>query len=259
MTFYVIISLEIITFFLTMLLFLCILIENDFRRVAMKAYAYLRVSGKGQVVGTGFDRQLESIQEFCKKAGYEIGRVFREQVSGTKDELDRVEFKIMIAEILRDGIDTIIVESLDRLAREYRIQEQLLIYLASKGISLISANTGENITEALAEDPMKKAMIQIQGIFAELDKSLTVKKLRTAREKIRKETGKCEGRKSYKETNEGAKILREIRRLRRKRKSRVRTTFSEIAEILNSQGYTAANGRPFTGNTIRGIYHRSKK
>ncbi len=225
----------------------------------MKVYAYLRVSGRGQIVGTGFDRQLQSIQAYCAKAGFEVDRVFSEQVSGTKGETDRPEFKVMIAEILRDGIDTVIVESLDRLARAYRIQEQLLIYLASKGISLISANTGENVTRAVTEDPMKKAMVQMQGIFAELDKSLTVKKLRTAREKIRKERGKCEGRKGYAETERGAEILREIRRLRRRRKGHVRSTFNEIAETLNGQGYTAANGKPFTAITVRGILHRYRK
>jgi len=225
----------------------------------MKVYAYLRVSGKGQIVGNGFDRQLETIQAYCERVGDEIDSVFKEQVSGTKDETDRPEFKTMVSAIMRDGVDTIIVESLDRLAREYRIQEQLLIYLASKGINLISANTGENVTRAITADPMKKAMVQMQGIFAELDKSLTVKKLRKAREKIRKESGKCEGRKSYKETEEGSEILREIRRLRRKRKGRVRRTFNEIAEALNKQGYRAANVKPFTGNTVRGIYHRSKK
>lgn len=225
----------------------------------MKVYSYLRVSGKGQIVGNGFDRQLETIQAYCAKADYEIERIFREQVSGTKDETDRPEFKAMISAIMRDSVDTVIVESLDRLAREYRIQEQLLIYLASKGINLISANTGENVTQAITEDPMKKAMVQMQGIFAELDKSLTVKKLRKAREKIRQQTGKCEGRKSYRETEEGTKILREIRRLRRKRKGRVRRKFNEIAEALNNQGYHAANGKLFTGNTVRGIFHRSKK
>jgi DNA invertase Pin-like site-specific DNA recombinase len=225
----------------------------------MKVYAYLRVSGKGQIVGNGFDRQLETIQAYCERVGDEIDSVFKEQVSGTKDETDRPEFKTLVSAIMRDGVDTIIVESLDRLAREYRIQEQLLIYLASKGINLISANTGENVTRAITADPMKKAMVQMQGIFAELDKSLTVKKLRKAREKIRRDTGKCEGRKSYKETDEGAKILREIRRLRRKRKGRVRRTFNDIAEALNEQGYRATNGKPFSGNTVRGILHRNKK
>jgi len=225
----------------------------------MRVYAYLRVSGKGQVVGHGFDRQLDSIQAFCDNAGHEIDQVFKEQVSGTKGEAGRPEFKAMIGEILRNGINTVVVESLDRLAREYRIQEQLLIYLASKDINLISANTGENVTRAITADPMKKAMVQMQGIFAELDKSLLVKKLRKSREKVREETGKCEGRKSYKETEEGIKILKEIRRLRRRRKGRKQRTFNEVAELLNDQEYTDANGNPFTGNTVRGILHRLKK
>jgi DNA invertase Pin-like site-specific DNA recombinase len=225
----------------------------------MKVYAYLRVSGKGQLNGHGFERQLDAINAYCDKHGHEIDQVFKEQVSGTKDETNRPEFSAMITAILRDGVDTIIVESLDRLAREYRIQEQLLIYLASKNINLIAANTGENVTTAISEDPMKKAMVQMQGIFAELDKSLLVKKLRKSRERISLEKGKCEGRKGYKETERGAEILREIRRLRRKRKGRVRRTFNEIAENLNEQGYTAANGKPFTGNTVRGILHRQKK
>ena len=51
---------------------------------------------------------------------------------------------------------------------------------------------------------------QIQGIFAELDKSLLVKKLRKAREGVRKEKGKCEGPKKYGHTKEEAEILKKI-------------------------------------------------
>ncbi len=225
----------------------------------MKIYAYLRVSGKGQVNKHGFDRQLDTIQSFCDKKGYQIDQVFKEQVSGTKDETDRPEFTAMVTAILRNGVDTIIVESLDRLARELMIQEQLLIYLASKNINLIPANTGENVTKAITVDPMKKALVQMQGTFSELDKSLLVKKLRKSRDKVRKEKGKCEGRKSYKETDDGKVILQEIRRLRRKNKGRVRKTFNEVAEELNKQGYLNTAGESFTGNTVRGVLHRAKK
>lgn len=225
----------------------------------MEVFAYLRVSGKGQMDGSGFDRQLESVTAFCSKQGYNVQQVFQEQVSGTAGEEDRHEFALMVSAILKNGVNTIVVESLDRLAREYRIQEQLLIYLASKGIHLIAANTGENITDAMNSDPMKKAMVQIQGVFAELDKSLLVRKLRKSREQIREQTGKCEGRKGYKETEEGMALLKEIRRLRRKRIGRKGKTYDQVAAELNEQGYTAANGKPFTGNTVKGILHRQKK
>lgn len=223
-----------------------------------RAFAYIRVSGVGQIKGDGFDRQSDTIAGFAKKAGYVIVDTYREEgVSGTASETDRPAFKAMVNAILRDGVRTIIIEDMSRLAREYMIQEQLLIYLASKDIALVSANTGENVTDAIKADPMKKAMIQMQGIFAELDKSMLVKKLRVARERKKSETGKCEGRKSYKETD--PELIREIRRLRRKRKGRKTRTYAEVAETLNDSGFTTRMGKPFNDLTVRNLVYRLRK
>lgn len=226
--------------------------------MTIKAFAYIRVSSRGQVQKDGFDRQSDTITAYAKKVKYVIAETYFEKgVSGTADETDRPAFQSMVADILRDGVHTIIIESLDRLAREYRIQEHLLIYLASKGIDLISANTGENITKSISEDPMKKALIQMQGIFAELDKSMLVKKLRVARERKKSETGKCEGRKSYKESNPD--LIREIRRLRRKRKGMKTRTYAEVAKTLNESGFLTSMGKPLDGPTVTHLVHRLRK
>lgn len=224
----------------------------------IKAYAYLRVSSKGQMEGHGFDRQLEAVDAFCNKSGYKIEHVYREAVSGIRDETERSEFSAMVSEILKNGVRTVIIESLDRLAREYRIQEQLLIYLAAKGITLIAANTGEDITKAISDDPMKKALIQIQGIFAELDKSLLVRKLRKARERVKQERGKCEGRKSYLESN--PELIKLIKKLRHKpRGGKKRKTYAQVAEAVNEQGHLNDNGKPFTGDAIKMIMYRHQR
>ena len=227
-----------------------------------KSYAYLRVSGQAQIDGNGFDRQLAAIEEYAKKHGYEIVDVFKEEgVSGAKGEDDRPAFKEMIAEILKDSIKVVIVESLDRLAREYRIQEQLLIYLASNEIDLINANTEENVTEAIKGDPMKKAMVQIQGIFSELDKSLLVRKLRKAREKARQERGKCEGAKRYGEGSEQEQaVIRRIRAMRRnKRGNRKGMTLQQIADRLNEEGIPTKRGKKWTPGQIHMILKPKKE
>jgi DNA invertase Pin-like site-specific DNA recombinase len=227
-------------------------------RHSRKAYGYVRVSGKGQLEGSGLDRQEETIRGYALKAGYSIERVFKEEgVSGTLDEDQRPGFQEMVAEILRDSVKVVIVEGLDRLAREYRIQESLLIYLASKGITLISARTEENVTDAMLSDPMKKALVQIQGIFSELEKSLLVKKLRTAREKARQVHGKCEGQKSYSELD--PELVTRIKRLRRipfKGATRKRS-FREIAETLNREGRITKHGKQFTPGSVAMIYSRA--
>lgn len=158
------------------------------------AFAYLRVSGNSQLDGDGFDRQHFAVAQFAAAKGYDSVTYFREEaVPGKTEMTDRPAFLEMVAGALAASVQTIIVEALDRLAREYRVQEMLLTYLASKQIDLIAANTGENVTEALMGDPMRRALVQIQGILAELDKNLIVSKLYKARKRARDRGERCEG------------------------------------------------------------------
>ena len=222
------------------------------------AYGYCRVSGKKQIDGHGFERQQEAIEKFCKGNGFKVERIFKEQVSGVNDETERPEFTAMVSDILSNGVKTIIVESLDRLAREYRIQEQLLIYLSSKGIELIAASTGENVTQAISDDPMRRAMIQVQGVFHELDKSLLVRKLIKARNKVRKDTGRCEGVKPYGHFEGEMEILKRVRLMRRKPKNprQKPRTFQSIADQLNMEDITTRQGKDWNAALIYNIWRK---
>lgn len=225
----------------------------------MKAYGYLRVSSKGQIDKNGFDRQRDMIQRFADEDGITVSEFYEERgVSGTQGEENRPAFQEMLTDILSNGVRAVIVERLDRLAREYMVQEQLLIYLAAKGISLWNASTGENITEAVKADPMKKAVIQIQGVFAELEKSLLVKRLKSARQRKRETTGKCEGAKGWKDTapEQKAEIMRIIRRLRRKPKGSTRQmSYQAIANQLNADGIRTFKGGQWGAQLVRAFYN----
>ncbi len=203
----------------------------------LKAYGYCRVSDSSQRLGGGFARQEDVIGAYARRHGVELVEVFREDVSGTKDETARPVFQEMIAAILADGVRAVIVESLDRLARELRIQEELLVYLASREIDLISARTEECVTRAMRDDPLKKALIQIQGVFAELDRSQIALRLRRGRERKRREVpGYREGRPGYEDTPEGRAIVTKIRLLRRAPRRGRRLTWRQIASRLNAEG-----------------------
>lgn len=164
----------------------------------MKTVAYYRCSGLGQTSGDTWNRQQESIRACAANLGYDLAGEYREEgIAGKTEAEERPEFQTMVADLLANGCRTIMVENLSRLAREYRVQEQLLIYLATKGISLIAADTGENITDAMMGDPMRRALVQIQGVLFELEKNMLVSKLNKARRRIREKGQKCEGKKSY--------------------------------------------------------------
>ena len=222
------------------------------------AYAYTRVSGRGQLEGSGLERQQEEINRFAKESGYLIKQTFKEEgISGTTTETERPAFQQMVFSILRNGVNHIIVESLDRLARDLQVQLQLCTYIASKEITLICAGTGENITQAILEDPMRKAMVQIQGVFAELDKSLVVRKLKNGRIKARQDSEtrtlsgkkKCEGRKSLRESSPD--LLKEARKLYRKPPKGTRRTLEKVGLALFEIGYQTSKGNPFAPAQVK--------
>lgn len=224
-------------------------------------YGYVRVSGASQISGDGFDRQKDEITRYSRENGCELVKVFEERgVSGTKGEEDRPAFLEMVETILSNGIRIVVVEGLDRIAREVRIQESLILYLAAKNITLISARTGENVTDAYMGDPMRKALVQIQAVFSELEKNLLVKKLRLSRERKRNAGEKCEGQRKISDSVEGEAVIDIIKKLRKTDKyGRKTKTFDQIAEILNTEGHTTKNGKPFTMANVANIYHRYVK
>ena len=104
-------------------------------------------------------------------------------------------------------------------------------------------------------DPMRRALVQIQGIFAELDKNMTIAKLRKARERLRTANGKCEGRKAY-----GAYDLQEQDILRRIQELASKGIWPHnIATILTQEGLPTRYGKRWHGATVSKILARHEK
>jgi DNA invertase Pin-like site-specific DNA recombinase len=78
------------------------------------------------------------------------------------------------------------------------VQEVGHAKLRERGIDLIAA---DNPASFIDNTPTAKLVRQVLGAISEFDKAMTVAKLRGARERKRRETGKCEGRKSHAERN----------------------------------------------------------
>lgn len=214
-----------------------------------RAYGYIRVSGRAQVDGDGLTRQKKAIMDYAKANGITIENIFREEgVSGT------LEHRPVLAELLINleenghGVKTIIIEKVDRLARDLMVQEAIIADLQKKGFDLISVMEGDDL---LSNDPTRKLVRQVLGAIAEYDKTMTVLKLRAARDRKRAKQGKCEGRKSYRDAK--PEVVREIKRLRRKRKGMPRRTFKKVADELNKQGYKTMSGELFNGQIVQNV------
>lgn len=214
----------------------------------MKAYTYLRVSGRGQIDGDGFPRQAEAINKYATANGIEVVEEFREKgVSGTKDLDDRPALAELLAALEENGVKTILIEKLDRLARDLMVQEAIIADMAERGYTLISVYE----PDLCSDDPSRKLMRQIMGAFAEYEKTMIVQKLRAARVRKKAKTGKGEGRHAFGEKPEEVQVLEQIKFLRA-----AGLTCEQIATDLNALNIPTRKGGPWLKATVAKIVRR---
>ena len=201
-----------------------------------KVFAYLRVSGKGQIAGDGFPRQLKSIEEYAASNQLRIVEVFQERgVTGTRETMDRPAWRDLMAKLHADGVRTVIIEKLDRLARDLMVQESVIADLRKYGFELISVHE----PDLMASDPTRVLLRQMMGALAQYDKSQIVVRLRGARLRKRAQTGHCEGRKPFGYRDGEPQILERMRQLRAEG-----LAYGAIAEQMNAEGLpTRTRGR----------------
>ena len=218
-----------------------------------KCFSYLRVSSVNQAAEgrDGFDRQRATINQWVGEHDHYVVREFSDSITGDAEWNQRPGFLDMVGAILDNGVRAVVVENLTRLARSFVIADQVLVFLAGHGVSLIDASTGEDVTAAMQEDPMKRAIIQMRAVFSELEKASLVRKLRAARQRKKAATGRCEGQKPYGTFPGEEATLARIRELRRNGAGPVR-----IARALNVTGHQTRKGGPWRPSTVQGILSR---
>lgn len=147
----------------------------------MRLVAYLRVSTSGQIDGYGFDSQRADIRSWAKTNGHKIVAWHEDAVTGKYDAPDRDGLTDAIDDVCNHhNAAGIVVGKLDRLARALTVQEAILALVWRDGGRVFGADQGE-IRQDDPDDPMRTALRQVQGVFAELDRKMVVKRLRDGR------------------------------------------------------------------------------
>jgi len=114
---------------------------------------YVRVSSQGQNTA----RQLQGIK---------VDMEFTDKVTGSN--LEREKLKECIAYV-RKG-DTLVIDSIDRLARNLRDLQNILVILKDKGVIVKFLKEGLVFTGD--NDAMSILMLQMMGAFAEFERTM---------------------------------------------------------------------------------------
>jgi DNA invertase Pin-like site-specific DNA recombinase len=214
------------------------------RKDLQPAVAYLRTSSAANV-GADKDsgkRQRAAIDAFARSTGFDIvDSFYDEAVSGADHVALRPGFAAMMERINSNGVRTIIVETANRFARDLIVQETGFVMLKERGIELIAADK----PDAFLDDTPTAALIrQVLGAVSQFEKAMVVSKLKAARDRKRRETGKkVEGRKCYAEMSPD--LVRLAKRLHRYPINGRRRSLRDVAKSLAAMGYISKSGKPF--------------
>ena len=127
--------------------------HKDARRVGGQRVGYVRVSTSDQNPG----RQLD---------GIELDRVFTDRVSGKTAIRPQLS---ALLQFVRDG-DTVVVHSMDRLARNLDDLRRLVRELTGRGVAVQFVK--EQLTFSGGDEPMATLLLSVLGAFAEFERSL---------------------------------------------------------------------------------------
>jgi DNA invertase Pin-like site-specific DNA recombinase len=151
---------------------------------------YVRVS----TVDQNPARQLE---------GLELAKVFLDRTSGK--DTNRPELARML-EFVREG-DTVVVHSMDRLARNLDDLRRLVTDLNAQGITVEFVQ--ESLTFTGTDSPMAKLLLSMMGAFAEFERGL-LRERQSEGIAIAKASGKYNGRRPALTTSQAAQLREKV-------------------------------------------------
>ncbi len=226
----------------------------------MKAAAYLRVSTAAQ---TGDDRfgipaQEEAIKSYAAGKGVEVVAWYKDEgISGAT--LDRPGLQELLTDASARAFDTLLVAKMDRVARDLFaalfIEKELLL----SDVEIIS------VSEPVSgRDPMNTAFRQMMGVFAELEKSMITARMTGGRKQKARGGGYAGGGAAIGYTaKRGGKTLQldrdkalTVKRVFDLREERPGWTLQQLADRLNKEGHTTAQGKRFKPMQVKRILDR---
>lgn len=159
-------------------------------RLSGQRVGYIRVSSFDQ----NPERQLETAQ---------VSRVFTDKASGKdtqRPELDR------LLAFVREG-DTVVVHSMDRLARNLDDLRRIVQHLTQRGVRMEFVKEGLTFTGE--DSPMANLMLSVMGAFAEFERALIRERQREGIA-LAKQRGAYRGRKKSLNSDQIAALKQRI-------------------------------------------------
>lgn len=228
----------------------------------LRFIGYRRVSTAGQVDRYGLPAQETDLRTYARGGQHRLVRIETDDAkSGTLPAEERPGLVAALKAIRAGEADGLLVPGdLDRLARELIVQEAILSQVWKAGGVVHTTTRGEVLADD-PDDPMRTAIRQFMGIFAQLDRALIAKRMRNGR-KAKAEAGGYAGYGSpaFGQRSDGAELVTDEReaavtaRMRALRADGM--SYQQVADQLNAEGLTSKRGGTWHAMTVSRVLSR---
>lgn len=198
----------------------------------IRLVAYLRVSYDSELDGFGLDVQERAVRSWSRAHSHHLVDIHTDAgVSGATDAADRPGLSAALLALQQPPqAEGLIVARLDRLARALTVQEAALAIVWQAGGRVFTADAGE-VRHDDPDDPMRTALRQVVGVFAELDRRMVVERMRDAAPR-----------------DDAQQAVSRILELRRAGKS-----YRVIAATLDAEGLRPQRAERWSAMTVRNV------
>jgi site-specific DNA recombinase len=221
----------------------------------MNTAVYLRVSTEEQAEKYGLIAQREQCEAMATVKGWDIAKVYQDDVSGTTAE--RPGLQAMLQAVCNGEHQAVIVSGLDRLARSTRLVLDIVEKLDGCSAELVSCKESLDTST-----PQGRFVLRMFASLAELERDNIVERTTDGRDARGRIDGEKGGRlpMGYRRVFEDSKAVGV--EVNEQRAELVRDIFAQrvagstltaIADRLNEQGYTTERGGSWHASSVRQI------
>lgn len=227
----------------------------------MKAVGYIRVSTNKQAEdGNGLEAQEASIRDYCARQGLTLLDFARDEgVSGASGEAVRPGLAAVLAALEDGKAEALVVDKLDRLARDLVLQETIIMRLASKGVSVVATN----MPELTGDDPTRVLIRQIFGAFSQYERALIRSRVLAGKAVKSALGGYVGGRPGFGwQVVDGQLVHEDTERAVLDRMLELKAegmSMNGMAGVLNREGRPTRTGAPWSATTVRRILRRIER
>ena len=190
-----------------------------------KVALYCRVSTSTKDQTT--ENQLRELTSYCDRMGYEVVKVYEDEVSGSKTREKRPALNSLIKDAYRKRFDAVVCWDISRIGRSMKELVLFLSDMKDRDIGIVSVRQGFDTSTTMGE-----MMFQFVGILSSWEREMIRERTLAGLERAKSE-GKTLGRKKVINDEMTTKIIE----LRNAKKS-IRAIASEVGVSVGTVSNT---------------------